>query len=156
MKPYKFTLSRAFSVNDMYANKLRVRDHASQKWVGGGRMRTQAYNLWRDRSGNEMLTQGPRPRFEVPVRVSVQIGVTWSTGSSVNFIPDNFDGDNTLKPICDLLKKMGVVSDDRWQAIPEHAVCVTPDVVGVVVTVRPTGYVFKGKGQDIERLYHGD
>lgn len=154
-RPYRFTLSRTFSANDMYGNKTRHWDPVARKWCGG-RFRTGAYNTWRERAGREIIAQGHRPQFAGAVKVSVEIGTSFLAGDAVYPIAEKFDADNTLKPICDLLSRLGIVADDTWRHIPEHEIRITPDVIGAVVTVYPLGYALEGKGEHVRKVVtHG-
>ena len=150
-RPYQFNLSRTFSTNHMHANRKRTWDPISRKWRGG-RTLSEAYKAWREMAGREMIAQGPRPQFKCAVHVSVEIGTMFYAGDRPTAIPEKFDADNQLKPICDLLHRQGVVPDDRWRYIPECTIRVSPDVIGAIVTVYPLPYRFDGKADNIRKV----
>jgi Holliday junction resolvase RusA-like endonuclease len=96
MTEIAFTITRPPSTNSLFANV-----------PGKGRIKTTRYKRWIEMAGKEMLAQGSRPRFDGPVAMVIE-GVT------------GIDLDN-VKAIPDLMKHMGVLSDDR--IIEELRVC---------------------------------
>lgn len=153
MTPYTFTLRRSFSANKMYANKARKVD-ALTGGRSGGRERSNAYKEWVSCAGWQMNAQGPVPQFlTTSVAVGISVGLFYYAGNAVKEIPDRFDLDNCLKPVCDLLVRMGAVADDSWQSIPNHKTGIDPDLIGLRVVVTPLGYRLTGKGRNMRKVF---
>ena len=70
----------------------------------GGRYKTEAYKAWLDAAGWEIKLQRP-PALHPPLRTCLKVLVEAPVGQ-------NRDIDNLLKPVLDVLVKMGVIADD--------------------------------------------
>jgi crossover junction endodeoxyribonuclease RusA len=70
----------------------------------GGRARTAAYKTWLHEAGWEIKMQRA-PTLHPPLRTCLRVLIEAPLGS-------NRDLDNALKPLLDLLVKMGVIADD--------------------------------------------
>lgn len=114
---------RPFSVNDMYV-ALRRQGH-------GDRGKTLAYRRWRDLAMTTLVANGPRPQFVGPVAVTVTLG-------EIGVTP-NFDTDNALKPIFDVLVKMGVIPDDRRITVRRIVTEWAADLAGCTVQIETCG-----------------
>ena len=68
------------------------------------RVRTAAYNAWRDAAGWEIKLQRP-PALHPPLRTCLRVLIQAPLGQ-------NRDIDNAIKPLLDVLVKMGVIADD--------------------------------------------
>lgn len=90
-EPVVYILSHAPpSLNNAYSNRLK------------GRTKTAAYKQWIDAAGMELNIQRIRP-ITGPYMLRIEIGRSLTRA----------DIDNLIKPIADLLVKMGATDDDR-------------------------------------------
>ncbi len=71
----------------------------------GGRYKTDAYKSWLDAAGWEIKLQRP-PALHPPLRTCLRVLIEAPLGP-------NRDIDNALKPVLDVLVKMGVIVDDK-------------------------------------------
>lgn len=115
-KVWRVQAPRAFSVNSMFANR-----------PGKGRAKTQAYRQWRQHCEGIIMTQGVRPCYTVPVAILLEFG---SAGVSADF-----DVDNGIKGIIDVLVRMGVLPDDRHRFVPVLLVAWRATMEGTQITV---------------------
>ena len=82
------------SANNLFVNRR----------PGQGRARGPSYRAWLKEAGWEVKLQRP-PTLNPPLRVRVRVHIDAQ-------LKLNRDIDNTIKPILDLLVKMGVIADD--------------------------------------------
>jgi Holliday junction resolvase RusA-like endonuclease len=89
--------------------------------AGGGRRRTSGYNAWYEEAGWAVNRQKPG-KIRGPYSVSIRVPAAMRA-----------DVDNAIKPIIDLLVKMGVTGDDKeMQAVSIRR---DPDAKAVHLTV---------------------
>lgn len=104
-----------------------------QGW-GKDRRRSGAYQSWLQECGQEIIAQGPRPRFDGPVAITITMGE--------DGVSEAFDTDNTAKAFLDVLVGMGIIRDDnrtvvkdlrlRWRDGAGADIEVTPLTVSVL------------------------
>jgi crossover junction endodeoxyribonuclease RusA len=81
------------STNNLFTNKR-----------AGGRVKSAKYKAWMDAAGWEIKLQRP-PTLHPPLRTCLRVLIEAPLGQ-------NRDLDNALKPLLDVLVKMGVIADD--------------------------------------------
>jgi len=89
-----FHLPRPFSLNNKDANL-----------PSGGRVKTAAYRAWIAEAQAMIMAAGPRPRFDRPVMIHLDVGF--------DGVSPLFDLDNAIKPALDVLVGMRIIPDDR-------------------------------------------
>jgi Holliday junction resolvase RusA-like endonuclease len=92
---------------------------------GRGRVPTSEYTAWRELAGWELKQQRP-PKFAGPVSIKIEHEDT-----------GRIDGDNTLKPLFDLLVTHEIIKGDTRKVIRSFSFDWRDDVVGVRLTVAP-------------------
>ena len=90
---YRLLLPVPPSTNNLFVNKRT-----------GGRARAAVYKAWLNAAGWEIKLQRP-PALHEPLRTCLRVLIEAPVGQ-------NRDIDNVIKPVLDVLVKMGVIADD--------------------------------------------
>lgn len=86
-------IGRPFSLNNMFFNRTT-----------GGRGKTPKYLAWRREQEARLMAAGPRKAFRGPVEIDIYFGAVG--------VRQDFDTDNGIKGVLDVLVTMGVLPDD--------------------------------------------
>lgn len=89
--------------------------------AGGGRRRTGGYNSWYEEAGWTINTQ-KAGKIRGPYQISIRVPMDARA-----------DIDNLVKPIVDLLVKMGVTSDDKMLQAVSIRRCATAKAAHITV-----------------------
>jgi Holliday junction resolvase RusA-like endonuclease len=88
---------------------------------------SKAYEAWHEKEKADMVTWDLYVPSPVSVDFKIQIG-------GVD-CPSEFDLDNTVTSVMDLLVNAGILADDSWLHVPSHSVPQVSFVRGETVTV---------------------
>lgn len=94
---------------------------------GRGRIATTDYKAWKVRAA-QLLAAQPRPRFTVPVFISLMLGEV-DVG--------NMDSDNAAKAAIDALKRAQIIVDDSRRWVRSSRSTWIPGFRGIVAIVAP-------------------